>query len=102
MHNSDSTRFATISISQKTQIQILLHMCTSLCQKKSLNFASSSWWHLKVGMETPENDFQIYRPINDPRRAVSSLGGDIGGGMSKNRFRAITFDWSVNASELHF
>ena len=41
--------------------------------KKSLNFASSSWWHLKVGMETPENDFQIYRPINDPRRAVCSL-----------------------------
>ena len=46
-------------------------------------------------METPQNDFQIYRPINDTWQAVSSLGGDIGGGMSKNRFRAINFDWSV-------
>ena len=26
---------------------------------------------------------------------VPDVGGDIGGGMSKNRFRAITFDWSV-------
>ena len=34
-------------------------------------------------METPQNDFQIYRPINDTWQAVSSLGGDIGGGMSK-------------------
>ena len=33
-------------------------------KKKSLNFASSGSWHLKVGMETPENDFQIYWPIN--------------------------------------
>ena len=41
--------------------------------KKSLNFASPSWWHLKVGMETPENDFQIFRPINDPWRSVCSL-----------------------------
>ena len=46
-------------------------------------------------METPENDFQIYRPINDLRLAVFSLAGDIAGGISKNRFRAITFDWSV-------
>ena len=45
--------------------------CTK--NKKSLNFASSGSWHLKVGMETPENDFQIYRPINDPWRAVCSL-----------------------------
>ena len=35
-------------------------------------------------METPQNDFQIYRPINDTWQAVSSLGGDIGGRMSKN------------------
>ena len=64
----------------------------SLCQKqKSLNFASSSWWHLKVGMETPENDFQIYRPINDPRRAVCSLErgyrwGNIQKSLSGNNF----------------
>ena len=64
-------------------------------KKKSLNFASSGSWHLKVGIRTPENDFQIYRPINDPWHSVSSLGGDIGGGMSKNRFRAINVDWSV-------
>ena len=57
--------------------------CLVACaKKKSLNFASASWWHLKVGMETPENDFQIYRPINDPRRAVCSLAGDIGGGIA--------------------
>ena len=49
--------------------------CALACakNKKCLNFASSGSWHLKVGMETPENDFQIYRPINDPRRAVCSL-----------------------------
>ena len=41
--------------------------------KKCLNFASSGSWHLKGNMETRENDFQIYRPINDPRRAVCSL-----------------------------
>ena len=64
-------------------------------KNKSWNFASIFWGLLEVGMESPKNDFQIYRPINDPRRAVSSLGGDIGGGMSKNRFRTITFDWSV-------
>ena len=46
-------------------------------------------------METPQNDFQIYRPINDTWQAVSSLGGDIGRGMSKHSFRAINFDWSV-------
>merc|ERR1711888_427573 len=56
-----------------------VHFCSaisiSLCQKKkkSLNFASSGSWHLKVGMETPENDFQIYRPINDPWQAVFVL-----------------------------
>ena len=42
-------------------------------KKKSLNFASSGLWHLKVGMETPENDFQIYRPINDPWHSVFVL-----------------------------
>ena len=49
--------------------------CAIACakNKKSLNFASSGSWHLKVGMETPENGFQIYRPINDPWRAVCSL-----------------------------
>ena len=48
--------------------------CPLACaKKKSLDFASPSWWHLKVGMETPESDFQIYSPINDPRRAVCSL-----------------------------
>ena len=31
-------------------------------------------------METPQNDFQIYRPINDTWQAVFSLEGDIGGG----------------------
>ena len=72
-----------------------MELGSSLCQKKSLNFASASWWHLKVGMETPQNNFQIYRPINDPCQAVCSLAGDIGGGVSKNHFRAITFDWSV-------
>ena len=46
-------------------------------------------------METPQNDFQIYRPINDTWQAVFSLEGDIAGGISKNRFRTITFDWSV-------
>ena len=46
--------------------------CTK--KKKSLNFASSGSWHLKVGMETPENDFQIYRPINDPWHAVFIFG----------------------------
>ena len=69
----------------------------SLFQKKnkSWNFAQFFWGLLEVGMESPKNDFLIYRPINDTRQAVSSLGGDIGGGMSKNRFRTITFDWSV-------
>ena len=54
---------------------ILPYKWTLACakNKKSLNFASSGSWHLKVGMETPENDFQIYRPINDPWRAVCSL-----------------------------
>ena len=49
--------------------------CVLACtkNKKSLNFASSGSWHLKVGMETPENNFQIYRPINDPWRALCSL-----------------------------
>ena len=56
---------------------------TSLCQKnKSWNFASIFWGHFKVGIETPQNNFQIYRPINDPRRAVCSLAGDIGRGLS--------------------
>ena len=68
---------------------------SSLGQKKSWNFAFIFWGHLKGGIETPQNDFQIYRPINDPRQAVLSLAGDIGGGISKNRFRAITFDWRV-------
>ena len=38
-----------------------LSSCTVACakNKKSLNFASSSWWHLKFGMKTPENYFQI-------------------------------------------
>ena len=68
----------------------------SLCQKnKSWNFASVFWGHLKGGMETPQNDFQIYGPINDTWQAVFSLEGDIAGGISKNRFRTITFDWSV-------
>ena len=68
-------------------------ICTLACakNKKSLNFASPSWWHLKVGMETPENDFQIYRPINDPRRAVCSLErgyrwGNIQKSLSGNNF----------------
>ena len=75
----------------------MVRACTLACAKKnkSWNFASVFWGHLKGGMETPQNDFQIYRPINDPRRAVCSLEGDIGGGISKNHFRAITFDWSV-------
>ena len=30
-----------------------------------------------------------------PVPAFSCIAGDIGGGISKNRFRAITFDWSV-------
>ena len=42
-------------------------------KKKGLNFASASWWHLQVGMKTPENDFQIYSPINDPWQAVFLL-----------------------------
>ena len=46
---------------------------SSLCQKKKWNFASETWGHLERGMETPENNFQIYRPINDPWRAVCSL-----------------------------
>ena len=46
-------------------------------------------------METPQNDFQIYRPLNDTWQAIFSLAGDIGGGISKNRFWSITFDWSV-------
>ena len=67
--------------------------CTVACakNKKSLNFASSGSWHLKVGMETPENDFQIYRPINDPWRAVCSLEreyrwGNIQKSLSGNNF----------------
>ena len=70
-------------------------MWSSLCRKKSWNFVSIFWWHLKGGMETPQNDFQIYRPINDTWQAVFSLEGDIAGGISKNRFRTITLDWSV-------
>ena len=52
-----------------------MKQCIVACakNKKSLNFASSDSWHLKVGMETPENDFQIHRPINDPWQAVCSL-----------------------------
>ena len=46
-------------------------------------------------MEPPQNDLQIYSPINKPWQAVFSLEGDIAGGISKNRFRTITFDWSV-------
>ena len=46
---------------------------SSLCQKKKWNFASETWGHLERGMETPENNFQIYRPINDPWQAVCSL-----------------------------
>ena len=53
------------------------------------------WWHLKVGMETPQNDFQIHRPLNDHCRALFSFRGNIAEIISKNRFRAITFDWSV-------
>ena len=34
---------------------------------------------------------QIYRPINDTWQAVSSLGGDIGGGRSKNLFSGNNF-----------
>ena len=30
-----------------------------------------------------------------PAPALSCIAGDIGGGISKNHFRAITFDWSV-------
>ena len=62
----------------------MVRACTLACAKKnkSWNFASVFWGHLKGGMETPQNDFQIYRPINDPRRAVCSLEGDIGGGIS--------------------
>ena len=72
------------------------HIYISLYQKKQkLEFCLALLGALGVGIETPQNDFQIYRPINDPRRAVCSLPGDIGGGISKNRFRAITFDWSV-------
>ena len=37
-------------------------------------------------MVTPENNFQIYRPINDTWQAVFSLEGDIAGEISKNRF----------------
>ena len=57
------------------------YRCTVACAKtnKSWNFASIFGGLLEVGMESPKNDFQIYRPINDPRRAVSSLGGDIVG-----------------------
>ena len=71
--------------------------CLLDCAKKnkSWNFASIFWGHLKGGIETPQNDFQIYRPINDTWQAVFSLEGEIGGGISKNRFRTITFDWSV-------
>ena len=37
------------------------YVCGVACakNKKCLNFASSGSWHLEVGMETPENDFQI-------------------------------------------
>ena len=37
-------------------------------------------------METSQNDFQIYRPVNETWQAVFSLEGDIAGGISKNRF----------------
>ena len=42
----------------------------------------------------PKNKFQIYRPINATGRTILSIAGDIAGGISENRFRAITFDWS--------
>ena len=44
--------------------------------------------------QSPQNQFQRYRPINDILQAILSVAGDIAGGISKNRFRAITFDWS--------
>ena len=51
------------------------------CAKKNKiwNFAQFFWGHLEIDMETPQNDFQIYRPINDTWQAVFSLAGDIGG-----------------------
>ena len=71
----------------------MVRACTLACAKKnkSWNFASVFWGHLKGGMETPQNDFQIYRPINDPRRAVCSLErgyrwGNIQKSLSGNNF----------------
>ena len=69
--------------------------CTVACTKKKWNFAQLFWGHLKGSKETPQNDFQIYRPLNDTWQAVFSLEGDIAGRISTNRFRTITFDWSV-------
>ena len=48
------------------------------CTKKykKWNFALLFWGHLKGGMETPQNDFQIYRPINDTWQAISIFNGN--------------------------
>ena len=48
---------------RRGRTQMFCLWTVAYAKKKSFNFASASWWHLKVGMETPENDFQIYRPI---------------------------------------
>ena len=40
------------------------HSCTKSSFDQSLCWTSKSWNHLRVGMETPQNRFQVYRPIN--------------------------------------
>ena len=74
MSRPNVSRCLSVNVYALLAHQHLISKCLLACaKKKSLNFAPSGSWHLKVGMETPENDFQIYRPINDPRRAICSL-----------------------------
>ena len=45
----------------------------------------------RVVRRAHKNFFQIYRPINDSRQAISSDQGDIQGRISKNQFWDIIF-----------
>ena len=62
-------------------------------QKKGIGLLASEALHGWSG--EPQNNLQIYRPINYTAQVIYSNAWDIAERIFKNHFLAITFDWSV-------
>ena len=65
-------------------------LCWAICSWSP----NSTYLHLDFYSSTYNIWISIYQHTSTKDIAGQSATGDIAGGISKNRFRAITFDWS--------